>query len=179
MLCQLCSSLNLVTIMRLRLEPDFSPAKATKDDFSYDQVTDWRNFEESKNIFHFFLYGPNPAKYKYKDAFVPYHETLEDLYQASEECDLCRALLHSAAGIIKIRKGIKGHSFWEGASGEGLFLCGLGKGQGIQLMALDSPSSYALLGGVGFSVDNGKLVQGSRNDQFVFSVVYNVNYSYR
>ncbi|CAG7565803.1 unnamed protein product [Fusarium equiseti] len=157
MLCQLCSGLNLAAIMQLRLEPDFSPMRASKEDFSPEQVADWDSFEESENLFHFLLYKSNPATYKYEDAFVPYHETLGNLYHAAQECALCRVLLQSAAGIIKIRKGINGSPFWQNSSGEGLFLCGLGNGQGIQLMALDrwyTSRSYTLLGGLGFSVDD-------------------------
>lgn len=155
MLCQLCSGLDLATIMQLMLEPDFYAVRYGKGDFCLDNVTDWSDFEASENICHFGIYGPGHASFKYEDYFVPYHKTLEDLYQASKNCDLCQALLQSASGMIKIRKAISDPSYWQKPSGEGLFLCGLGNGQGVQLMALDSFSTYAPLGGVGFCVDNG------------------------
>ncbi|KAI1052698.1 hypothetical protein LB507_009800 [Fusarium sp. FIESC RH6] len=157
MLCQLCSSLDLAAIMQLRLKPDFSPSWSTKHDFPPEKVPD---FEEDEQLIKFHIYGPHCASYKYEEAFVPYHKTLEELCEASNGCNLCHALLQSAARVIKIRRELNDSRAWYGnpnpsPSGKGLFLCGLGNSQGIQLMALDEEQSYALLGGVGFSVDDG------------------------
>jgi len=156
MLCQLCSGLGLDAIMQLKLEPDFSTSWFTKDDFPPERVP---HFKENEKLIRFSIYGPRPTSYKSQDYFVPYHRTIRDLCHASKECDLCHALLQSAAGIIRIRRAINDVQNWRGPSGEGLFLCGVGNSQGIQLMALDPGPTYALLGAVGFSVDNGKLVE--------------------
>lgn len=164
MLCQLCSSLDLAAIMRLKLWQELGIGHIRKDGFSSEEVSDWSNFEESENIFLFSTNGTDRPCHEYHDSFVPYHKTLEDLYQAAKDCDLCQALLQSAAGMIKIRKEISNPSYWPTPSGEGLFLCGLGKGQGIQLMVWGPSHIYALLGGIGFCVDDGKLIPGPRSD---------------
>ena len=122
MLCQLCSGLDLATIMRLEVGLDFGARRIEKDDFSPEHVSDWSTFEDSDYIYHFVLNWSDPlASYRFTDSFVAFHKTLEDLYQASKECDLCQALLQSAAGIIKIRKETNGGEFWYDPPGKGYF----------------------------------------------------------
>ncbi|RGP69898.1 heterokaryon incompatibility [Fusarium longipes] len=137
--------------MQLRLEPHFS--------YGREYHKGWREFIGSDYVSYFFHEKPRSADCKPGDFLIPYHKTVEDLYQASEECDVCRALLHSAMDIVRLRTSLTNVSWAHGPSGQGLFLCGLGRGQGIQLMALDdsnSDSTYALLGAVGFYVNKGK-----------------------
>ncbi|KAL6918218.1 hypothetical protein FSST1_009713 [Fusarium sambucinum] len=150
MLCELCSDLDLNALMRLRLEPYFTP--------SWWGEIGLGAFEESKTLYQFSVDTRYRADYKIEDLVIPYHKDMEDLYRASEGCDLCRALLQSARSMIKfLEEAVGNTSLWvHSPSGEGLFLCGLRKGQGIQLMASDNQNGsphYSLLGAVGFYVD--------------------------
>ncbi|OBS23285.1 hypothetical protein FPOA_03837 [Fusarium poae] len=149
MLCQLCSGFDLKAIMQLKLEPRLQRIRIADES--------WSDFDVCDSVIYFYLNEYPTSDYQPENHVIPYHKTFDDLYQASEECDLCRALLHSAMGMIRFRKDVE-DDYWgeHGPSGEELLLCGLDSGQGIQLMASDdsrdSPS-YALLGGVGFYVD--------------------------
>ena len=142
--------------MQLKLDPHFNTSQ------SHDPS--WSDFEASDNVISFG--ARRHDEIDCQNYLIPYHKTLEDLYRASEECDLCRALLHSAADMIRLRNGVQG---FHPPSGEGLFLSGISNSQGIQVLVLESACRYALLGGVGFSVDNCKFTRGSRGNSSILS----------
>ncbi|KAM0446215.1 hypothetical protein ACHAQK_001132 [Fusarium lateritium] len=146
-LCQICASLDLASIIRMK---------------AIEGLRFLKGYPQSENILCWI--PAHDESQRTEASLVPYHETVADLIKNADICNLCQVVYRSITPTVDLLEKITQPTpIVSLVLTHRVFLCSLEPYQGLRIISYDdnqdpSTAVYQLLGGVGFLKDTGEFM---------------------